>query len=69
MILRMNSLAAKREEIHANLPFHRQPEALLLMQAKRGRAQAFEELCQGNIPKLLKAAFRVTRNRQDAEDA
>lgn len=44
-------------------------EAHLLAQAKRGRADAFETLCRPNLMKLHNAAFRITQNREDAEDA
>lgn len=44
-------------------------EAHLLAQAKRGRADAFEALCHPNMSRLFTAAFRITQNREDAEDA
>jgi len=44
-------------------------EAQLLAAARRGRSEAFEALCQPLTAKLLKAAFYITRNREDAEDA
>ena len=69
MILRMNSLAPAGDGIHERLPVQQQSEAHLLEEAKRGRAQAFEKLCEGNTAQLFKTALRVTRNPQDAEDA
>ncbi len=36
---------------------------------KHGEPETFEALCQTLRPRLLKMAFRITRNRQDAEDA
>jgi len=44
-------------------------EAQLLAAARRGSAEAFEALCRPHTAKLLKAAFYITRNREDAEDA
>jgi RNA polymerase sigma factor (sigma-70 family) len=44
-------------------------EARLLRDAKRGKPGAFETLCQALTPRLFKTAFRITRNREDAEDA
>ena len=44
-------------------------EARLLSDAKRGEPEAFEALCQTLRPRLLKIALRITRNREDAEDA
>jgi len=69
MILRMNSFNPVRDGIHEKLPLQQQSESHLLEQAKRGGTLAFEELCEEHTAKLFKAAVRVTRNRQDAEDA
>jgi RNA polymerase sigma-70 factor, ECF subfamily len=44
-------------------------EARLLQDARRGRREAFDALCLTLTPRLLKTAFRITRNREDAEDA
>jgi len=44
-------------------------EARLLRDVKRGRPEAFEALCQSLTPRLFKTALRITRNREDAEDA
>jgi RNA polymerase sigma factor (sigma-70 family) len=44
-------------------------EARLLSDAKRGEPEPFEALCQTLRPRLLKIALRITRNREDAEDA
>jgi RNA polymerase sigma-70 factor (ECF subfamily) len=44
-------------------------EARLLAAAKRGRAEAFEALCKAHTARLLKTAFYITRNHEDAEDA
>jgi RNA polymerase sigma factor (sigma-70 family) len=44
-------------------------EVQLLTEARRGQPEAFEVLCQAVAPRLLKIALRITRNREDAEDA
>jgi RNA polymerase sigma factor (sigma-70 family) len=48
---------------------HPTSEPRLLSDAKRGKPEAFEALCQTLRPHLLKIALRITRNREDAEDA
>lgn len=37
--------------------------------AKRGEAAAFDELCRSNAAKVLRTTYRITKNREDAEDA
>ena len=69
MILKMNPFTPTLDGAHESFPVQQQTEAHLLDQARRGRAQAFEALCEGHTPKLFQTALRVTRNRQDAEDA
>ena len=44
-------------------------EARQLRNAKRGNAIVFETACEALRPRLLKIAQRITRNREDAEDA
>jgi RNA polymerase sigma-70 factor (ECF subfamily) len=44
-------------------------EAELLSTAKSGDADAFVELSKRHYRKVLQETFRITRNRQDAEDA
>jgi RNA polymerase sigma-70 factor (ECF subfamily) len=41
----------------------------LVIAAKRGRATAFNALCLRYSEQLHRVAFRITRNREDAEDA
>lgn len=48
---------------------HTISKAGLVKTAKRGEPEAFEVLCQTLRPRLLKIALRITRNREDAEDA
>lgn len=44
-------------------------EAPLLRDAQHSKAEAFEKVCQALRPRWLRIALRITRNRQDAEDA
>ena len=44
-------------------------EQNLLTAAKAGHAPAFSALCERYTPQLLRAALRITRNREDSEDA
>jgi RNA polymerase sigma-70 factor, ECF subfamily len=44
-------------------------ERKLVAQAKSGGSHAFGELYQRHQPKIYRTAFRILRNRQDAEDA
>jgi RNA polymerase sigma-70 factor, ECF subfamily len=65
MSLSTNSLVLDKSQA-AN---HTISEARLLSDAKRGEPEAFEALCQTLRPRLLKVALRITRNRENAEDA
>jgi RNA polymerase sigma factor (sigma-70 family) len=65
MSLSRNSLALDKSQ-PAN---HTISEARLLSDAKRGEPEAFEAFCHTLRPRLLKIALRITRNREDAEDA
>jgi len=44
-------------------------EKKLLTSAKSGKGQAFEDLCKNHRKKILQTTYRITRNREDAEDA
>jgi RNA polymerase sigma factor (sigma-70 family) len=44
-------------------------EQALVAAAKQGRAEAFGALCQPLARKLIQSAQRITKNREDAEDA
>jgi RNA polymerase sigma factor (sigma-70 family) len=44
-------------------------EARLVADAKRGHQSAFGELCERHSKKLFHTTMRITRNREDAEDA
>ena len=44
-------------------------ERKLVAEAKRGRKAALEFLCESSAPKILRVLYRITKNREDAEDA
>jgi RNA polymerase sigma factor (sigma-70 family) len=44
-------------------------ERTLLANARTGRAAAFDELCERHVKKIMQTTLRITRNREDAEDA
>src|SRR6516225_226220 len=47
----------------------RSEDYMLVESAKKGERTAFDLLCERYLSQLIRAAFRVTRNREDAEDA
>jgi RNA polymerase sigma factor (sigma-70 family) len=65
MSLSRNSLALDKSQP----PNYAISEAQLSSDAKRGEPEAFEALCHTLRPRLLNIALRITRNREDAEDA
>lgn len=69
MISRISSASPLDNHSGANHTVQHPSEAHLLAQAKRGSADAFEALCRANTAKLFNVAFRITQNREDAEDA
>ena len=44
-------------------------ERKLVADAKRGKKAALEFLCDSSAPKILRVLYRITKNREDAEDA
>jgi RNA polymerase sigma factor (sigma-70 family) len=44
-------------------------ESSLVRAAKYGETVAFDVLCEGLAPRILRSLYRITRNREDAEDA
>jgi RNA polymerase sigma-70 factor (ECF subfamily) len=64
--MRINSLAPEDENQLANVELC---EARLLRDVNGRKAEAFEKASQALRPRLLKIALRITRNREDAEDA
>ena len=44
-------------------------ESKLIADAKRGHRPSLEALCEAAAPKIIRVLYRITRNREDAEDA
>jgi RNA polymerase sigma factor (sigma-70 family) len=69
MSLQINFTTSTNTDRPIDLKFERLAEARLLAAARSGKPEAFEALCENLRAKLYKTAFRITRNREDAEDA
>lgn len=67
----MNAMTTRRKSEKENPNRGSEPlaEAYLLAAAKGGCSTSFDLLCAPHATRLLKTAFKVTRNREDAEDA
>lgn len=48
---------------------HNCEQLVLLARARGGHSDAFDALCQPHRRQLLRNTYRITRNREDAEDA
>jgi RNA polymerase sigma factor (sigma-70 family) len=48
---------------------HEPAEKSLVEAAKAGKSAAFDALCKRYVQQLLRTALRITRNREDSEDA
>jgi RNA polymerase sigma-70 factor, ECF subfamily len=68
-MIRSTSFSPEKETSVSERVVLPRDEAQLLAAARLGRTDAFEALCRPHTAKLLKVAFNVTRNREDAEDA
>jgi RNA polymerase sigma factor (sigma-70 family) len=44
-------------------------DAMLVAAAKRGQRASFDALCERSSSKILRTTYRITQNREDAEDA
>jgi RNA polymerase sigma-70 factor (ECF subfamily) len=55
--------------IHIEYDETEMSDEMLVPMAKSGDANAFVELSKRHANKVFQAAYRITRNRQDAEDA
>jgi RNA polymerase sigma factor (sigma-70 family) len=64
-----NSVNTKKEKRNPNHVSEPASEARLVAAAKGGNCASFELLCAPHAARLLATALRITRNRQDAEDA
>jgi RNA polymerase sigma factor (sigma-70 family) len=54
---------------HAGRNAHFTLDTKLLARAKKGNKEAFGELCKRHAEKIFHVTLRITRNREDAEDA
>jgi RNA polymerase sigma factor (sigma-70 family) len=63
--------ACKAKESNANVAGNLGgwSEAKLIAEAKSGHGAAFGVLCERHAEMILRVTFRITRNREDAEDA
>jgi RNA polymerase sigma-70 factor (ECF subfamily) len=48
--------------------FHEEPDSTLVAATKNGESQAFDFLVKRHEAKTFRVAFRITRNREDAQD-
>jgi RNA polymerase sigma-70 factor, ECF subfamily len=63
-------IAERREDTHLRTPEAASiDEHLLVAEAKSGGSSAFGQLYERHRLRILRTAFRILRNRQDAEDA
>jgi RNA polymerase sigma-70 factor, ECF subfamily len=65
----MSLLMSAVSSIHVEYDRTEMSDEMLVSIAKSGDANAFVELSKRHANKVFQAAYRITRNRQDAEDA
>jgi RNA polymerase sigma-70 factor (ECF subfamily) len=68
-ILVMNPLPSARSKAFSTGETQMLSELELIACAKSGNREAFGELCDGHANKIFRVTYRITRNREDAEDA
>jgi RNA polymerase sigma factor (sigma-70 family) len=68
-ILAMTAFTFAEGNSGASAGFEASSEATLVAAAKSGETAAFGELCERYAKKILRVTHRITRNREDAEDA
>jgi RNA polymerase sigma factor (sigma-70 family) len=66
---RRNSVNTRKEKRNPNHVSEPASDARLVAAAKGGSCASFELLCAPHAARLLATALRITRNREDAEDA
>jgi RNA polymerase sigma-70 factor, ECF subfamily len=64
-----NSLTSRPATVTLLAASHASSDESLLKAAKCGRSDAFGQLCDRHAKQVYRAAFRITRNQEDAEDA
>jgi RNA polymerase sigma-70 factor, ECF subfamily len=65
----MSPVMSPVSSIHIEYDQAEMSDEILVSIAKSGDANAFVELSKRHANKVFQAAYRITRNRQDAEDA
>jgi RNA polymerase sigma-70 factor, ECF subfamily len=65
----MSPVMSPVSSIHIEYDQAEMSDEMLVSIAKSGDANAFVELSKRHANKVFQAAYRITRNRQDAEDA
>ena len=60
---------ARDEKRHKDQAYDLASKAYLVARAQNGCSASFDLLCAPHGTRLLKTAFRITRNKEDAEDA
>jgi RNA polymerase sigma-70 factor, ECF subfamily len=65
----MSVLMSALSSVHIQYDETEMSDETLVSIAKSGDANAFVELSKRHADKVFQAAYRITRNRQDAEDA
>ena len=68
-ILVMTPLASARSNALTASQAQMLNEQKLIASAKSGQREAFGDLCDRHANKMFRVTFRITRNREDAEDA
>jgi RNA polymerase sigma factor (sigma-70 family) len=63
------SVVPAETAIAASILVYEHSEQKLLALAKLGQSDAFDKLCQLHSRRILNQVIRITRNREDAEDA
>src|SRR6267143_3303588 len=70
MILENLEISNGKRKAHCVVSESQEPaEKSLVQAAKAGQSTAFAALCERYTQQLLRAAHRITRNREDSEDA
>ena len=68
-ILVMTPLGTARNSVRATGETQMLSEQELIASARSGKREAFGELCDRHANKIFRVTYRITRNREDAEDA
>ena len=69
LVHQTNSASSYTEIGSASDPAETFTDDILVTAARKGDADAFSKLCERSSSRLFRMAVRITRNREDAEDA